>query len=181
MARKSRGVPEINAGSMADIAFLLLIFFLVTTEISTDAGLQVRLPPWPDPNNPPDMSRLKERDVLEVLVNSQNQLLVEGKPMKINELTNFTKKHLTNEGRDPELSSSPKKAIISLTNARGTNYDTYTQVYNELIRSYNEVRDEAARGKFGRTYDQLQKKEKDEIREKYPMKISEAEPVKIGE
>ncbi len=161
MARKSRAVPEINAGSMADIAFLLLIFFLVTTEISSDAGLQVRLPPPPDPNNPPDQSRLNDRDVLEVLVNANNQLLVEERPLNINELTNLTKRHLTNEGKDPELSTSPKKAIVSLKNARGTSYDTYIQVYNELMRGYNEVREQAAQGKYGRPYKQLSKKEKE--------------------
>jgi biopolymer transport protein ExbD len=181
MGRKSRSIPEINAGSMADIAFLLLIFFLVTAEISSDAGLQVRLPPPPDPRNKDVKSQLKERDVLEVLINSNNVLLVEGKHLNIKELTGLLKKHLMNEGRDPDLAISSQKAIVSLQNARGTSYDTYIQVYNELMRGYNEVRNEAALAKYGRPYPELLKKEKETIRDKYPMKISEAEPVKIGE
>lgn len=181
MARKSRSVPEINAGSMADIAFLLLIFFLVTTTMDSDAGLQVKLPPWPDPSQPPPTSTQNNRDVLEVLINANNQLLVEKKIMKVNELNEFTKQFLTNEGRDPNMATSSKKAIISLKNDRGTGYETYVSVYNELIRAYNEVRDEAAEKKFGKPFSKLTKKQKDEIKDMHPMKISEAEPVKIGE
>lgn len=181
MARKSRSVPEINAGSMADIAFLLLIFFLVTTTMDSDAGLQVKLPPWPDPSQPPPTSTQNNRDVLEVLINANNQLLVEKKIMKVNELNEFTKRFLTNEGRDPNMATSSKKAIISLKNDRGTGYETYVSVYNELIRAYNEVRDEAAEKKFGKPFSKLTKKQKDEIKDMHPMKISEAEPVKIGE
>ncbi len=181
MARKSRGTPEINAGSMADIAFLLLIFFLVTTTMSTDAGLQVKLPPWPDPSQPPPTSTQNNRDVLEVLINANNQLLVEKKLMKVSELNAFTKRFLTNDGRDPSMSTSPEKAIISLKNDRGTGFETYVGVYNELIRAYNEVRDEAAERKYGKPFSSLTKKQKDEIKDMHPMKISEAEPVKIGE
>lgn len=181
MARKSRGTPEINAGSMADIAFLLLIFFLVTTTMSTDAGLQVKLPPWPDPNVPIEDSKQKQRDVLEVLINANNQLLVEKKLMKVSDLNAFTKRFLTNNGRDPNMSTSPEKAIVSLKNDRGTGFETYVGVYNELIRAYNEVRDEAAERKYGKPFSGLNKTQKDEIKKIFPMKISEAEPVKIGE
>lgn len=181
MARKSRAVPEINAGSMADIAFLLLIFFLVTTTMDSDAGLQVKLPPWPDPNQPPPTSTQNNRDVLEVLINANNQLLVEKKIMQVNELNDFAKRFLTNDGKDPTMATSSKKAIISLKNDRGTGYETYVNVYNELIRAYNEVRDEASEKKYGKPFSKLTKKQKDEIKDVYPMKISEAEPVKIGE
>lgn len=181
MARKSRSVPEINAGSMADIAFLLLIFFLVTTTMDSDAGLQVKLPPWPDPSIPPPTSTQNNRDVMEVLINSNNQLLVEKKIMKVEELNAYAKKFLTNEGRDPSMSTSSTKAIISLKNDRGTGYETYVSVYNELIRSYNEVRDEASEKRYGKEFGRLNKKEKEIIQKLYPMKISEAEPVKIGE
>ncbi|MBP7511032.1 MAG: biopolymer transporter ExbD [Bacteroidia bacterium] len=181
MARKSRSIPEINAGSMADIAFLLLVFFLVTTTMDSDAGLQVKLPPWPDPNNPPPTSTQNNRNVLEVLINSNNQLLVEKKIMKVEELNEMTKRFLTNEGRDPGLSLSPEDAIISLKNDRGTGYETYVAVYNEMIRAYNEVRDDAARAKYGRPLSKLTNKEMGVIKDKYPMKISEAEPVGAGE
>jgi biopolymer transport protein ExbD len=181
MARKSRSIPEINAGSMADIAFLLLVFFLVTTTMDSDAGLQVKLPPWPDPNNPPPTSTQNNRNVLEVLINANNQLLVEKKLMKVEELNEMTKRFLTNEGRDPSLSLSPEDAIISLKNDRGTGYETYVSVYNEMIRAYNEVRDEAAKAKYGRPLSKLTMSELTVIKDKYPMKISEAEPVGVGE
>lgn len=180
MAKKPRPIPEINAGSMADIAFLLLVFFLVTTTMDSDAGLQVKLPPWPDPNNPPPVSTQNNRDVMEVLINANNQLLVEKKLMKVDELNDYTKRFLSNNGKDPNLSTSSTKAIVSLKNDRGTGYDTYVSVYNELIRAYNELRDEEALAKYGRPMSRLTEKEKDKIKDVYPMKISEAEPVEIG-
>jgi biopolymer transport protein ExbD len=180
MARKVRGIPEINAGSMADIAFLLLVFFLVTTTMDTDKGLRVKLPPWPDPNNPPPVSTQNNRNVLEVLVNSNDQLLVEGQISSIEQLTERTKEHLTNEGRNPNLAESSLKAIVSLKNDRGTSYERYVEVYNELKRAYNEVRDEYSNRQFNRDYNKLNQTDQEEVQEKYPMKISEAEPVDIG-
>ncbi|MCB9245234.1 MAG: biopolymer transporter ExbD [Flavobacteriales bacterium] len=178
--RKSRGTPEINAGSMADIAFLLLVFFLVTTTMDTDKGLRVKLPPWPDPNIPPPVSTQNNRNVLEVLVNARDLLLVEGDLMDIEMLTEKTKEHLTNEGRNPKLAESSEKAIVSLKNDRGTSYERYVEVYNELKRAYNEVRNEYAKSKYNKDFAKLTEKEADEVQEKYPMKISEAEPVDIG-
>ncbi len=178
--RKSRGIPEINAGSMADIAFLLLVFFLVTTTMDTDKGLRVKLPPWPDPNNPPPVSTQNNRNVLEVLVNSNDMLLVEGSIMDIEQLTEKTKEHLTNEGRNPSLAESSEQAIVSLKNDRGTSYERYVQVYNELKRAYNEVRNEYSESKFNKNFRNLGKDDAKEIKTKYPMKISEAEPVNIG-
>ncbi|MFT7590999.1 MAG: biopolymer transport protein ExbD, partial [bacterium] len=104
MARKSRKIPEINAGSMADIAFLLLVFFLVTTTMDQQKGLRVQLPPYPDPSIPPPVIKQNDRNVLEVLVNSGDQLLVERKPLRINQLTELTKRHIQNEGRLPNFS-----------------------------------------------------------------------------
>ena len=144
MARKKRPIPEINAGSMADIAFLLLVFFLVTTTMDTDKGLRVKLPPFPDPNTPPPTSTQNNRNVLEVLVNSRDYLLVEQNIMNIENLTELTKQHLTNEGKRDDLAESSVKAIVSLKNDRGTSYKRYVEVYNELMRAYREVRDEYA-------------------------------------
>jgi len=166
---------------MADIAFLLLVFFLVTTTMDTDKGLRVKLPPWPDPNNPPPISTQNNRNVLEVLVNANDMLLVEGQLLDIEELTEMTKTHLTNEGRDPRFADNSKDAIVSLKNARGTSYERYLEVYNELKRAYNEVRNEYAVNKFNRDYEQLPEDDRDEVQDKYPMKISEAEPVDVGE
>ncbi|MCB0733505.1 MAG: biopolymer transporter ExbD [Flavobacteriales bacterium] len=183
MSRRSRGIPEINAGSMADIAFLLLVFFLVTTTMDTDKGLRVKLPPYPDFTNPPPKTEQYERNVLEVLVNSNDQLLVENQLMSIEGLTKLTKDHLTNEGRNPKLAESSLKAIVSLKNDRGTSYERYLEVYNELMRAYNEVRNEYALAKYGRPYNDLpgNGESAKDVKTKYPMKISEAEPVSYGE
>lgn len=179
MARKSRALPEINAGSMADIAFLLLIFFLVTTTMDSDSGISIKLPPMETVETPP--ADIKARNVLEVLVNSNNQLLVEGDVMRINQLRDKTKKFITNEGADPNMSVSPDKAVISLKNDRGTNYVTYISVQNELKAAYREVRDEYSQRKFGRKYDDLiDKAQIEEVKDKYPQKISEAEPENTG-
>ena len=180
MARKKRPIPEINAGSMADIAFLLLVFFLVTTTMDTDKGLRVKLPPFPDPNTPPPTSTQNNRNVLEVLVNSRDYLLVEQNIMNIENLTEWTKQHLTNEGKRDDLAESSVKAIVSLKNDRGTSYKRYVEVYNELMRAYREVRDEYANAKFNKDYKDLTKDARNEVKAKYPMKISEAEPVNVG-
>lgn len=179
MARKKRSIPEINAGSMADIAFLLLVFFLVTTQMDSSKGIRVRLPPKLELEQ--ERTIQHKRDVLEVLVNANDQLLVENKITQINELTAITKKHLTNEGVLPNFASSSLKAIVSLQNDRGTHYNRYLQVYNELKRAYNEVREEYAQARFGKAYSALSASDKKTVDDKYPIKISEAEPTGFGE
>ena len=153
MAKKStrdRMKNEINAGSMADIAFLLLIFFLVTTTIAEDKGITVKLPPWSEED--PDITRLRERNVYAVLVNAQNQLLVRGQPMRIQELKENAKEFIANPNRREDLAERPTRAIISLKNDRGTHYKTYLEVYNELKAAYNELWDELCQRKYGITY-----------------------------
>jgi biopolymer transport protein ExbD len=177
MARKKRPIPEINAGSMADIAFLLLVFFLVTTTMDTDKGIRVKLPPYPDPTMPPPVIIQHNNNVLEVLVNASDLLLVEGRIMDIESLTELTKMHLTNDGKRPDLAESSDKAIVSLMNDRGTSYKRYIQVYNELTRAYREVRDEYAMSRYSKLYKDLSKDSRKVVKTKYPMKISEAEPV----
>ena len=179
MASKRRGLSEINAGSMADIAFLLLIFFLVTTTMDQDTGIARKLPPMPEEEQekPPE---IKAKNIYVVLINSNNQLLVEGEWTEISELKDGVKKFINNNGADPASSDSPQKAIISLQNDRGTKYLTYIRVQNELAAAYNELRNEAALSKFGEGYANLDKTQKKEIRKMYPQKISEAEPKNIG-
>ena len=178
MARKKRGIPEINAGSMADIAFLLLVFFLVTTTMDIPTGIRVQLPPISD--EPPDKSQQKEREVLKVLVNSRDQLLVEGELMQIDRLREKTKRHLTNEGRDPNLSTTSTEAIVSLKNDRSTSYEMYLKVYNELQAAYAEVRDEFSVGKYGVEFTNLRDTSRiNTVKRKYPKKLSEAEPVDV--
>ena len=145
-----RSAPEVNAGSMADIAFLLLIFFLVTTTIETDSGINRKLPPIEDVVDPPV---IKQRNIFTVVVNKNNDLLVEEKPMNIKDLRAAAVAFLDNGGgkgeeacnfcqgeKDPSSSDNPDKAIISLKNDRETEYQVYIAVQNELVAAYNDLR-----------------------------------------
>jgi len=175
-----RSLPEINAGSMADIAFLLLIFFLVTTTMDVDTGLVRKLPAMPEQEDIIDDSQIKARNIYVVLVNAKDQLLVEEELMDISQLRDGAKAFLDNWGKSPDLSDNPHKAIISLQNDRGTSYEMYIQVQNELSAAYRELRDREAQRKFGVYYAELEGVDKKEIRKMYPQKISEAEPKKVG-
>ena len=181
MARsRNRMSNEINAGSMADIAFLLLIFFLVTTQIVEDKGIMVKLPPWSE--DEPDITKLKKRNVFSVLVNAQNQLLVRGELESISTLKDKAKEFIANPKKREDLSEKPTKAIISLKNDRGTNYKTYLEVYNELKAAYNELWDEECKKMFGKPYSEdLPIHMKKEVRSKIPFVLSEAEPTAFGE
>jgi len=199
MARKKRGIPEINAGSMADIAFLLLIFFLVTTTMDVDKGINRKLPPY-DETQLDDPPPIKQKNIFTVLLNSNDQLLVEDDYMELNRLREEAKKFLNNNGdgsctycegayRDPRSSDNPDKAVISLQNDRGTSYNMYLLVQNELMAAITELRTEYCERKYGVDFAKLElknpKDEKDEemledIKKAYPQKISEAEPLNIG-
>ena len=171
---------EINAGSMADIAFLLLIFFLVTTTIAEDKGILVKLPPWSDEE--PDITKLKERNVFSVLVNAQNQLLVREEPARIGELRERAKEFIMNPSNRPDLAEGPKNAIISLKNDRGTDYDTYLAVYNELKGAYDDLWDELSQRRYGEPYsEEMPFAQRKAIRDEIPMVLSEAEPTNFGE
>ncbi|MBP7849835.1 MAG: biopolymer transporter ExbD [Lentimicrobiaceae bacterium] len=187
----ARPVGEINAGSMADIAFLLLIFFLVTTTMDVDSGISRILPPPIDPNiKPPDV---KERNIFTVLVNRNDRLLVKGKPGSLEtlraEAKEFLSIHIDNElfpevtfKELPHLGNTPiSKGIISLKNDRGTSYDMYIQVQNELAAAVNELRDELSVSKFGVKFKDLVDETKIEaIQKAIPVAISEAEPEDVG-
>lgn len=191
MAR--RELEEINAGSMADIAFLLLIFFLVTTTMDTDSGIVRKLPPMPEENQQDEEVNIKERNIFVVLVNRNDQLLVEGQLMDIRQLRDATKEFITNPANDANLPVKEwvdidligpmeitKKHVISLRNDRGTSYGMYIAVQNELAAAYNELREELALRKFAKKYEDLEDDVRDAIDVVYPMKISEAEPNEIG-
>jgi len=188
MARK---VPQLNMSSTADISFLLLTFFLLTSSISTDKGLSRMLPPLPDPNAKPPI--IKERNVFTVLVNTYDQLLVEGKPGDIRNLRRQVKEFIANPYDDPNLSEGEiitlphlgqvrkSKGVISLQNDRGTSYDMYIKVQNELAGAIYELRDELAQEKLGRSISQISDQTiLDEIQKAVPMSISEAEPKAVG-
>lgn len=177
---RDRMSNEVNAGSMADIAFLLLIFFLVTTTIDVDKGITVKLPPWSEEE--PDITKMNKRNVFSVLVNAQNQLLVRGELMNVDDLREKTKEFIANPARRPDLAEKPTKAIISLKNDRGTKYGTYLEVYNELKAAYSELWTDEAQKLYGVPYtDDMPLEYKRAVRSKIPFVISEAEPTSFGE
>lgn len=170
---------EINASSMADIAFLLLIFFLVTTQILEDKGILVKLPPWSEED--PETLKLLPRNVFSVLVNADNKLLVRGEPSEVKDLRQRAKEFILNPTQREDLAQSPTKAIISLKNDRGTNYRTYLEVYNELKGAYDELWDEECRRRYGKPYSEdLPLEIRRDIKAKIPMVLSEAEPTAYG-
>lgn len=194
-----REISEINAGSMADIAFLLLIFFLVTTTMDTDTGLLRRLPPPPE-DQPEDID-VKQRNIFEVLVNANDQLLADGEYIQVTELKAKVKEFIKGDPNNPDMPEFKNedvpifgnipvsKQIVSLQNDNGTSYQMYIKVQNELIAAYREIRNERALKEFGKTYDELVKtaessetiaNQADAIKSIYPQRISEAEPKAIG-
>lgn len=190
--------PEVNAGSMADIAFLLLIFFLVTTTIETDAGLDRMLPPI----EPPDTDVvIKQKNIFTVNINKNGQLLVEEGLMDLKDLRQAAMDFLDNGGdgtcnyckgrKDASSSDNPTKAIISLKNDRETKYATYITVQNELVGAYNDLRNRECQRLFGRDFTEMEAEYlnpetpseiRDELKDKvkriqdlFPQKLSEAE------
>ncbi len=177
----------INAGSMADIAFLLLIFFLVTTTLDVDAGIQRKLPPIQEEPEP-DRSEIHKRNIFTVLVNAKGELYVEGEYLSLSDLREKAKAFINNNGdgtcqycrdgqRSPLSSDNPGKAVISLQNDRATPYKVYVAVQNELAAAYNQLRDQMAQERFGKALNSLNEDQKLEIKMAYPQLISEAEPV----
>ncbi|MGM0649727.1 MAG: ExbD/TolR family protein [Bacteroidota bacterium] len=190
-----RETPEVNGGSMADIAFLLLIFFLVTTTMDVDTGIARKLPPMPDEEDIQDEEdvKIKERNLFIVLINKNDQLLVEGELMEMRNLKEDAKEFILNENNRedlpvkeeeyiPELDRTMNvpQGVISLQNDRGTSYGKYIAVQNELVAAYNEIREDAAYEFFGKSYEDLNEEEKKGIKKLYPQSISEAEPKDIG-
>ena len=195
MARKKRSMPGINATSTADIAFMLLIFFLTTTSMDTDRGLARRLPNPPDPNvKQNDDIIVKERNVLQVRLNKDNQLMVGSEYLDIKQLRAKAKEFVANPNNDENLPEKhlknipllggdcmiTEKHVISVQNDVGTSYQAYIDVQNELVAAYNELRNELANEKFGMDYIECSEDEQKAIRDFYPQKISEAEPKKYG-
>ena len=172
-----RKIPEINSGSMADIAFLLLIFFLVATTIDQDKGILRKLPPMPEEDVPPDELKSNQRNVLSVWVNANDDLLVKKKPSSIDELRSTVKTFIDNNGKNPDYSDNPQEAIVSLKNDIGTSYNMYIQVQNEVAAAYRELRDNYSTRLYGKNFADLDKKEQiKKVKKEYPMRVSEAEP-----
>lgn len=199
MAINKRKTPDINAGSQADIAFLLLIFFLVATTMNTDTGLARMLPPLPPEDQKQEDVKVKERNLFLVLVSGSGNIMA-GTPTQqevigLRQLKDKAKEFILNPMDDENLPEKVDKEIqladggtwvypesqgvISLQTTRDTNYQSYIMVQNELTRAFNEVRDEVAIRKFGAKFSELNADERDAVSKAVPMKISEAEPRNI--
>lgn len=194
MAKGKRKVPEINSSSTADIAFIILIFFLITTSMDTDRGLARRLPPPPEDTETPDDVKIKERNLLVVRLNMFDQLMLGPDYVQVHELRKRVKDFISNPYNDESLPEKKAKEVpffgdvmvtdnhvISLQNDRGTSYHLYIQVQNELVAAYNELRNELAQEKWQRDYETLAEDQQSAIRDIYPQRISEAEPKNYGE
>ncbi len=199
---RNNEIPEVNAGSMADIAFLLLIFFLVTATIQTDVGLDRKLPP----KEPTPPIEVPERNIFRVSLNKNNELFVEDKIMQLGDLKLAAIDFLDNGGskpgdknhcsyclgdKSPNASDNPRIAIVSLNSDRGATYGTYILVQNELTAAYNELRNREARRLFSRDFEEMEeayydsttsnkmkiklKEDIGKIRSMFPMNLSEAE------
>ncbi len=191
-----RQIKEINASSMADIAFLLLIFFLVATTMNVDTGITRMLPPIPPEEQITEDMKVKERDLLPILVNNSDQIMVAGQEMHISQLTDFVKYYITNAANNEKMPSreekeidmpdgskwlySVSKGVVSLLSTDGASYDVYIQVQNELTRAFNEMRNDVSQVKFGRLFTELGDEERDAIVKAVPQSLSEAEPINVG-
>jgi len=193
MARKKRKVSEINASSMADISFLLLIFFLVTTSMNVSTGLSRRLPPPLPPEQKPQDIDINKRNIFVVKINSENRILVQNEELNIRDLKEKAKEFIENKDNDPSLPVKfkinvpligevdiTKEHVISVQNDVDTEYQAYIDVQNELVRAYNELREELSKSKFGKSFDELNEDEQKAVQTVYPQKISEAEPKNYG-
>ena len=209
MGKGKRKVPGINASSTADISFILLLFFLVVTSMNSSTGLNVRLPEPPEDEDLQNPPKIKKRNSLIVLVNMDNKIMItqgEKPPYEIGveDLRQLAKEFISNDenradypekhaedvvfedggvehvlpsGRQQNITS---KHVISLQTDRGTNYNTYFEVSNELYAAYDELRDELARKEYGKSYDKLEETQQMLCRLFYKTMISEAEPRSIG-
>ena len=195
MAKGKREVPEINSSSTADIAFLLLIFFLITTSMDTDMGLVRQLPPMPDENQPKNEDiEIKERNILQVMINRNNEIMCNGQIIAINELRERAKTFIANPNNDSDKPERivvenidffgdyvvTKNHVISVANDGDTSYSAYFEVQNELVAAYNELRNQLSQLKWRKDYDALNDDQQKAVRKIYPQKISEAVPKQYG-
>lgn len=189
MARPAQQLPS---SSLADIAFMVLIFFLLVSTMDQEMGLQRRLPPMPDPNQKTDDVQIKRRNIMVVKINDVDRLLAGGVPMDVSMLKEKAKEFLLNPMNDENLPEKEDKVIegfgsypiskgvISLQNTRGTSYNAYLKVQNELVKAVNEIRDEFALANFGKVYLKLDEDRQRIVRDAIPQNISEADPKDTG-
>lgn len=177
-----RHSATVNAGSMADIAFLLLIFFLVTTTISADKGILRKLPSLCEPGQ--DCTKdIHERNLLKIAINEKQEIMIENNIVKIEEVESIVKAFADNNGIDKcdycegeqstESSDHPKEAIISLSHSALTKYQLFVSVQDEITKAYYDLRERYAKQTFNKSPDELSKNELDVVRKAYPFVVSE--------
>ena len=190
MAKKK--TPAINSSSTADIAFLLLCYFLMTTTMGSQTGLSRRLPPMPEKDQKVDDQKVNRRNIIIVKINSADRLLAGSEPIDVSQLKDKIREFLTNPTNDPNLPEKEEidiegygkypvsKGVISLQNDRGTSYHAYIAVQNELVKAINELRDEFAFKNYGKPFIQLTQEQQDIAKKAIPQNISEAEPKDVA-
>ncbi|MEX0720417.1 MAG: biopolymer transporter ExbD [Balneolaceae bacterium] len=176
LKKRKREMAEINGSSMADIAFLLLIFFLVTTTINVDTGIGLQLPPPLDPEEEPPP--VKERNLMNILVNSEGRILMDEEPSSLGDVKAKLVEFIDNPSQDENLSEDPNLAIVSIKTQRQTPYRIYVDMLDEVMGAYKDLRDAASRANYGVPYGALraESEQREQIRTMYPKKISIAEP-----
>jgi len=191
MAKKT---PAINSSSTADIAFLLLCYFLMTTTMGSHLGLNRRLPPMPDPSQKVEDQKINRRNIIVVKINSSDKIYAGTEAIDVTQLKDKIKEFLTNPANDPNLPEKEiqeiegyskgtyavSKGVISLQNDRGTSYQAYIAVQNELVKAVNELRDDFCMREFGKKYNALDEDTQGVVRKCIPQNISEAEPKDVG-
>jgi len=181
-----------NTSSTADIAFLLLCYFLMTTTMGTQTGLSRRLPPMPDPNQKVEDQKVNRRNIIVVKINSADRILAGSEPMNVSQIKDKIKEFLTNPADDPNLPEKEmtdiegfgmypvSKGVISLQNDRGTSYQAYISVQNELVKAVNEIRDDFSMKNYGRKFASLDDEKQAIVKKAIPQNISEAEPKDVA-
>ena len=187
-----RKTPGLNTQSTADIAFLLLCYFLMVSTMDQNNGLQRRLPPMPDQNQKAEDQKVNRRNIIVVKINSADRLLAGNAPIDVSPLKDKIKEFLTNPSDDPNLPAREdteiegfgtypvSKGVISLQNDRGTSYRAYIAVQNELVKAVNELRDEFGRQQWGKPYAALTEDQQTIVKKAIHQNISEAEPKDVN-
>ena len=185
-------VPAMNTSSTADIAFLLLCYFLMTTTMGSQTGLSRRLPPMPDKNQKVEDQKINRRNIIIVKINASDRIMAGNEPVVVSQLKDKIKEFLTNPSDNPNLPEKEmteiegygqclvSKGVISLQNDRGTSYQAYLAVQNELVKAVNELRDDFSRREYGKVFAALDEEKQGYVKKAVPQNISEAEPKDVG-
>ena len=188
----AKPLPALNTTSTGDIAFLLLIFFLVATTMETDKGIQRRLPPMPDEKQQQQDVKVNRRNIVVVRINAQDRILAGGEPMDVTQVKSKIKEFITNPTKSESLPEKEmkeiegfgqyavSKGVVSLQNDRGTSYSAYLRVQNEIVKAFNEIRDDFAMVNYGSKYADLDEEKQKIVRDAVPQSISEAEPKDVS-